>query len=127
MKIELKEILSASPAEVFEAWLNSDKHSEMTGSAADIKPVVGYHFKALDGYISGENLEIKPNSYIKQTWRSSDFTDNQPDSILEIKLKPIDGGKTELNLIHSELDDNDEQYRAGWEEYYFKPMRTYFK
>jgi activator of HSP90 ATPase len=119
-------ILPATPEKVFEAWLSSGGHSAMTGSPATVEPHVGGSFTAWDGYITGKTLEMKPNSRIVQAWRTSEFSDENPDSRLEILLEPTKRG-TKLTLIHSNIQDGRaESYESGWDENYFQPMKEYF-
>lgn len=123
-RIEVK--FNVSPEVIYKAWLNSKSHSAMTGSPASISDKPGAIFSAWDGYIEGENLELEKNRRIMQTWRTADFDKNQDDSLLEIELLPIDGGGTKLILRHSNLEDQDMQYKKGWKDHYFEPMKKYF-
>ncbi len=125
MKFEIKSQIKAPIHVVFSAWLNSDVHSKMTGGEADVSDQVGGTFTAWDGYIWGKNLEIEPNKRIKQTWRTSEFSDDEEDSILDLLFSEVDGG-TEITLIHSNLPANGGQYKQGWEDHYFSPIRLYF-
>ena len=119
-------ILPATPEKVFEAWLSSGGHSAMTGSPAKVEPRVGGTFTAWDGYITGKTLEMKHNSRIVQAWRTSEFSDENPDSRLEILLEPTKRG-TKLTLIHSNIQDGRaDSYESGWDENYFQPMKEYF-
>jgi activator of HSP90 ATPase len=117
--------LPASPEDVYGAWLDSAAHSAMTGSKAEVSDQVGAEFSAWDGYISGRNLELEPGRRIVQAWRTVEFTEAEGDSRLEIDLKPVEAG-TKLTLRHSELPEHGEQYRQGWEDNYFEPMKAYF-
>ena len=125
MKFEIKTQIEAPIDLVFLAWLNSDMHSKMTGGKAEVSDQIGGSFTAWEGYIWGKNLEIEPNKRIKQTWRTSEFSDEEEDSILELLFTEVDGG-TEITLIHSNLPAHGEQYKKGWEDHYFTPMREYF-
>jgi uncharacterized protein YndB with AHSA1/START domain len=118
-------IIPATPEEVYHAWLSSDGHTAMTGSPAHISEDVGGDFDAWDGYIHGKNLELKPHSLIVQSWRTSEFSDDEPDSRLEISLEPI-GDHTKLTLCHTGLPPHGGQYEEGWVESYFEPMKEYF-
>ncbi len=120
-----KTLLPATPAEVYDAWMSSEGHSAMTGSPATISPEVGGDFDAWDGYIHGKNLVLEPGLLIVQAWRTSEFTDEEEDSLVEINLKPV-GNQTELTLRHSKLPPHGAQYESGWEESYFVPMKEYF-
>jgi hypothetical protein len=52
----------ASAQDIYEAWLDSLAHTEMTGSEAVMSDEVGAEVAAWDGYISGRNLELVPSS-----------------------------------------------------------------
>jgi activator of HSP90 ATPase len=118
-------LFPASAEEVYDAWLSSKGHSGMTGSPATISAVVGGEFDAWDGYIHGKNLELVPGKRIVQSWRTSEFSTDEPDSRIEITLEPI-GDKTKLTLKHTGLPPHGGQYEQGWVESYFDPMQEYF-
>jgi activator of HSP90 ATPase len=126
MEFTLEIILPATPKQIYESWLDSDLHSEMTGAEALITDEEGDPFNAWDGYIWGKNLKLETNKYIKQTWKTSDFEEDQDFSIIEITLSEIPEG-TLLKLHHSNLLDSDDHYKKGWEDYYFQPMKDYFQ
>ncbi len=112
---------------IYEAWLDSQKHTEMTGSKAEIDAVVGGEFYAWDGYISGTTLELRQNQRIVQAWRTSEFPADVLDSKVEIRLTDVKD-QCHLTLIHTNIPEGQTQmYKDGWEEFYFKPMKKYFK
>jgi len=114
------------PEVVYRAWLSSEEHSEMTGSAAKVQARVGRRFSAWDGYITGRTLELEEPSRIVQAWRTGEFAEGDADSRVEIILEAVEGG-TRLTLTHSNIPDGQaESYKNGWEEWYFAPMRAYF-
>lgn len=117
---------SISAERIYRAWLDSREHSEFTGSPAQVDPTVGGEFTAWDGYISGKTIDLKPFHRILQTWRTTEFSEDSPASQLEIQFKDVDEG-AKVTLIHTDIPDGQgEDYRLGWEEYYFKPMQRYF-
>jgi Activator of HSP90 ATPase len=123
----LSETIHATPAEIYEAWLSSEGHAVLTGSPAKVDGNVGGEFSAWDGYIFGRTLELTPNQRIVQAWRTSEFPDKAPDSHLELLLEEVAEG-TKITLIHSDMpEDQADSYRQGWEDFYFKPMKKYFK
>jgi uncharacterized protein YndB with AHSA1/START domain len=69
----VSDVLPATPAAVYHAWMSSDGHAAMTGAEADIDPRVGGEFSAWDGYISGRTLALEPGRRIVQAWRTSEF------------------------------------------------------
>lgn len=123
---EISVVLPVSPQRIYEAWLDSDQHTAMTGGVAEIDPRVGGKHIAWDGYITGVNLELERDRRIVQTWRTADFPVEASDSRLEIILEAVPAG-TRLTLKHSNLPDGQgANYKSGWEDNYFEPMRDYF-
>ena len=123
----LSEVIKAKPEDIYQAWLSSDGHTAMTGSPASVDGEAGGEFSAWDGYIFGRTLELTPNQRIVQSWRTSEFPEGAPDSRLEVELEQMSGG-TRVTLRHSDMPASQvDSYRQGWEDFYFKPMREYFR
>jgi activator of HSP90 ATPase len=123
----LTAIFPGTPAEVYNAWLSTDGHSQMTGSPASVDGKIGGKFTAWDGYIFGTTLELTPNERILLAWRTTEFPEDAPDSRVEILLEEVNGG-TKLTLAHSKMPEGQvDDYRQGWEDFYFKPMREFFR
>lgn len=98
----------------------------MTGSAATGQAKVGARFTAWDSYIEGANVEMEPYRRIVQSWRTSEFPEGSPDSRLEVLLEEAKGG-TKVTLVHTGIPEGQgEQYKQGWRDFYFKPMKIYF-
>jgi uncharacterized protein YndB with AHSA1/START domain len=124
--LKVSTVLPAAPDQVFKAWLDSEAHGQFTGSKADINPYAGGCFTAWDGYIKGQTLEMEPYHRILQTWRTDEFPEGSQDSILEVLVEEAVGG-TKITLMHTLIPDGQgEQYKQGWLDYYFAPMKEYF-
>jgi activator of HSP90 ATPase len=122
----LTTILPASPKEIYNAWLSSEGHSQMTGSQAEVQGSSGGTFTAWDGYIWGKTLELEANHRIVQAWRTSEFPEGSSDSRVEILLEEDPNG-TKITLTHTDIPEGQgEGYKQGWEDFYFTPMRAYF-
>lgn len=122
----LTRIIPASPLDVYEAWLDSEAHSQMTGAEARMSDKIGADFSAWDDDVRGRNLELVPGERIVQAWRTSKFTGENEDSIVTITLEKADDG-TLLTLVHSNVpDEQRHNEEGGWESNYFAPMRAYF-
>jgi uncharacterized protein YndB with AHSA1/START domain len=126
-KIKLSAVIPASAKKIYDAWLDSKAHSDFTGGGpARIDPKVKGKFMAWDNYITGTNLELVPGKKIVQAWRTTEFTAKDPDSRLEIIFEPVSKG-TKVTLIHSEIPDGQSaDYKKGWKDFYFVPMKEYF-
>lgn len=112
---------------LYRAFLDSAIHSEFTGSPAKVEGRIGGAFTAWDGYISGKTIDLNENRSIKQRWRTTDFNDDDEDSLLEIEFIE-EKGRTTLVLKHSSLPEGTgEEYRRGWEDFYLTPLKEYFE
>jgi activator of HSP90 ATPase len=119
--------LPASPEAVYDAWLDSAGHSAMTGAAAKIGKRIGDPFTAWGGYITGKTLELHPGRRIVQSWRTSDFSEGEPDSTVMVELEPTKTG-AQLTLSHHGVPGGQTQFAtSGWQDFYFTPMKTYFE
>ena len=125
IEFRISDLITASPEIIYHAWLNSKEHGLMTGSPAEISDQVDGAFSAWDGYISGKNLELNPTLRILQSWRTTEFDESDPDSLLEITFIS-EGNATRVTIRHTELPNHGMQYQQGWIEAYFNPMKQYF-
>jgi uncharacterized protein YndB with AHSA1/START domain len=118
--------IPASAQEIYDAWLDSHAHSQMTGGEASMTDEVGAEVTAWNGYITGRNLALVPAERIVQAWRTTKFTDEHEDSIITLTLEEVDDG-TLLTLVHSNVPDGQTSYEGGgWQQHYFEPMKAYF-
>ena len=118
--------IHAKAETIYKAWLSTEGHSAITGSPAKVDGTVDGDFVAWDGYIQGMFLELEENKRILQAWRTGEFPSEAEDSIVEILLEE-EKGKTKLTLNHSNIPEGQaDEYKTGWEDFYFKPMREYF-
>ena len=126
VEFEISDVIPASPDQVYSAWLDSGEHSAMTGGDASVTDYVGGIFEAWDGYIRGKNLELDQSRRILQLWRTSDFEESDNDSMLEIFFEP-EVEVTRIKIRHTNLPEHGMQYRQGWRDSYFSPMKAYFE
>ena len=119
--------LDAAPNKLYEAWLSSREHGNFIGDTARIAAKVGGKFSVWDGYITGKTMELEPSKRIVQSWRTTEFSDDDPDSVIEIIITKTKTG-SKLTINHSNLPQGQApEYKQGWKEYYFEPMKEYFK
>ena len=70
---------------------------------------------------------MEPSRRIVQKWRTADFPDDSQDSTVEIILEKVEKG-TKIVLIHTEIPEGQKNdYKQGWKDFYFNPMKDYFK
>ena len=120
-------IPNSSPEKVYKAFLSSREHAAFTDSPAKISARKGTKFTAWDGYITGRNISLVKGKKIEQEWRTTEFPDGYPDSLLKISLKKKGEG-TELSMIQSKVPASQvKRYTEGWYESYWNPLKAYFE
>ena len=118
-------VLMASPAALFDAFLDSRKHSKITGAPAKVSPRPGARFTAFGGALSGRNLLLVPGRMIVQAWRSTQFKTSDPDSILILTFSKVAGG-TRIDLVHANVPAHDHKgVTKGWPKYYWAPWKSH--
>jgi activator of HSP90 ATPase len=115
----------AAPHQVYDALMDSQRHTEFTGDAARISREVGGEIMAYGGYITGQNVELLPDTKIVQTWRASDWPAGHESRVVFV-LSPVPSG-TRLQFAHRGVpDDEYESIKQGWIDYYWTPMKALF-
>ena len=112
----------ASPHAVYEALMDSRKHSKFTGAQAKISRKVEGRFTAYDGYIEGVHLNLVRDKKIVQSWRGSDWPEGHF-SRVTFSLKKM---KDSARLTFTQNGVPNQHYRdinQGWRDYYWKPMK----
>jgi activator of HSP90 ATPase len=124
--IHLSIIIKATPHEIYEALMDSEKHSAFTGSKANISREVGGTNTAYDNYIAGRNVALTIDRKIVQDWRAVDWPEGHF-SLVTFELSPIPEG-TRIDFIQSNLPEGTEdEFTQGWTENYWEPMKAYFE
>ena len=118
---------NATPADLYELFMNSEKHSAATGAPAKISRKVGGKWSAFNGMILGKTLALVPNRMIVQTWRSSAWKTADLDSILVVRFEKTHNGAA-AHLAHIGVPEDDHKgVTQGWIKFYWKPWKQYLK
>ncbi|MCH7738329.1 MAG: SRPBCC domain-containing protein [Chloroflexi bacterium] len=115
---------NVSPHDVYEAYMDPEKHAKFTGAKVNISREIGSEFSAYDGALSGTILELIPDAKIVQTWRGSDegWVPGHY-STATFSLEAIDGG-TRLTFVQTGVPEVSlEQISAGWQKHYWPKMK----
>ena len=115
--------LGASPHDVYEAFMDSRKHSQFTGCVAKISRRVGGSFTAMES-LRGKNVELRAGRKIVQTWQCD--LDGWPKahfSVLTITLRPVRNG-TRLDFKQTRVPaDCARKIAASWSKFYWRPLK----
>ena len=112
----------ASPYDIYEALMDSGKHSQFTSGKAKISRKVGGRFSTFDGYSEGVNVDLVADKKIVQTWRASDWPKGHYSKVI-FSLKEVKVG-TRLTLTQTGVpEEHYEDISQGWRDYYWAPMK----
>ena len=113
--------LKAAPRKLFDTFLDSKKHTALTGAPAKIGKKAGAVFSAFGGQLSGRTLLVVPGRLIVQSWRSTGWETSDPDSILILEFSKTKGGGR-IDLVHVGVPQHDRRgVSNGWKKYYWGP------
>ena len=122
MTIKQTVTFNASPHDVYEMLMDSEKHAEFTESPATISRKVGGRFSTYDDYSTGTNIELVQDKKIVQKWRGSDW----PEGHYSVATFELEGAGVKTKLVFSQTDVPEDQYEAiseGWKEFYWEKMK----
>jgi uncharacterized protein YndB with AHSA1/START domain len=120
--------IKARPSIVFDALITAEGIAQWWGPdagpvlVAEVDGRVGGRFKVrfrtlkgTEHESTGEYLEVVRPERVKLTWRWTGGTEDPPESLIEIALRPITEG-TELTFTHSRLPDEETArgHQKGW-------------
>jgi len=123
--LELKFYVHATPDEVMELLTNPEFIRDWSGQGAQIEKKKGGQFVMFDGWVRGNVLNVGENE-LSYTWKPSEWTAETPASVVRYRLEAADHGTT-VHLEHSGFpnDEEKENYKTGWEEFFFGPIGEY--
>lgn len=125
--IKQKAFLPVTAVEIYDALLNEEKHSAFTGAKATCDRRVGGRFTAWDGYISGKNIRLDNGRRIVQEWKTTEWPEGYPPSLIEFTFTPKGRG-TEVKLTQKNVPASQaKNYERGWTDYYWIPLKKYFQ
>ena len=118
-------VFPVSAETLFEQYTDPKLHEAITGAPVEIGPKAGAPFRAFDGVVQGTILTgVKPILVI-QSWRSTAFNEDDPDSTLILCFRPEDG-HGRIDLVHLDVPGHDYYGGTdGWEKDYWSPWRSY--
>lgn len=117
----------AQPKDVYDLFMNSKKHSALTGTAVKVSKKTGGTFQVFDGYCHGYNIELIEGKKIVQAWHFAE--DGWPEdhfSVCTLRLAKSPLG-TQLTFVQTGIPAHKAaDLRKGWREFYWQPIKKYF-
>ena len=91
--------LPAPAADLFDMYLNPTRHAAITGQPVEIGSESGNKFQAFEGVLTGTILKVVRPRLIVQSWRSTLFHEEDPDSTLILNFSQR-GEEGQIDLVH---------------------------
>lgn len=114
----------ATPALLFEMYVDTRKHTASTGAPAKVSRKVGGTFKSFGGAIHGKNVLVIPEKQIVQLWRAKHWK-KEDWSVLIVTFSKVTGGG-QIDLVHVGVPAYDHKgVREGWPKFYWKPWKAF--
>ena len=107
---------------VFDALMDSKKHSTLVGAGAKISKKIGGRINVWDGDITGNNIELVKGKKIVQEWRYSDWPRGRV-SIATFLFKKVKGGTKLIFTQKGIPEDKFTDIKQGWIDYYWTPLK----
>ena len=116
--------IKATPQQVYDALMDTKKHTKFTGAPAKINKKIGGSFTCYDDYIQGINLELEPGELIVQAWRSKGWPKGHY-STVSFQLSKVGSDKTKIVFTHRGVPSKDVKDKSkGWETHYWTPLKA---
>lgn len=120
--------LNATTQELYDTFMDSEKHSSLISDDATIDPSDDGEFSLWGGSITGTNVELEPPLKIVQKWRY-DYEDWPIEYFSEVtfEFEDLGGGRTKLTLTHQGIPESYvKDITEGWNDYYFEPLKELY-
>lgn len=112
--------INASVDKVWDALVNPNIIDTWCGGPAKMNDQKGFKFELWGGEIYGKNIEVVKNEKLVQEWFSGKW--DKPSTV--IFLLSFSGNKTTVELIHTDIPDNEaDDISKGWKDYYMIPLK----
>jgi len=116
---------NTTPDVLYNFYMNAKLHAQLTGGPATISEKEGAAFSAYDGYCWGKNLQLIKNKLIVQSWRASDWNENDVDSTF-ILLFEQKGKDVVVTMVHANVPYNQaKELTGGWNDFYWSPWKNF--
>lgn len=120
--------LPVPPSVLYSMYLDPAQHAAFTGGGTvSITPAAGTAWSAFDERIHGRILALTPGRQIVQSWRSFEWHDDEPDSVLILTFWPVGSG-SRLDLAQVDVPARlYDTLLSGWPSRYWDPWRAFLQ
>lgn len=117
-------LINAPKDKVWQALVDPKIINEWGGGPSKMDDKVGTNFKFWGGDIYGTNTIAIKEKELVQDWYGGKW--DKPSKVT-FRLRAR-GGKTEIELIHENLPEGEEDnFASGWKDYFLGPMKEYLE
>lgn len=122
-------LIYATPARLFDLFLDNQKHADFTGAETEIEKRIGGKFSTYDGYAWGEITALEPGKKIALRWKAEEEEwPNDHWSEVEMLLEPVGADTTRLTFTHHHVPEEiADQIAQGWYDFYWEPLNSWLE
>ncbi len=120
-------VLDCPAHAVYTAFTDSEEHAEITGLPASIEPEVGGEYTAYNGELQGVFTRLELDTLIVMRWKTvmPDWPEDHF-AVVELELWQSSDGTTVEFTISDVPSACAAAVEAGWEDFYWEPLRKHF-
>ncbi len=110
---------------LYSLYMDATLHGMISNMPVTINEKPGSAMKAFGGYITGNMLQSIKNKLIVQTWRGSNWTAKDGDSVFVLSFSQK-GKNTTLYITHANVPEKHAGHLAkGWYDHYWNPWKQW--
>ncbi|HUL43716.1 MAG TPA: SRPBCC domain-containing protein [Bacteroidota bacterium] len=116
---------NATTRQLYNLYMDPKLHARISGGPVKISEKVGSRMEAHGGYITGKMLQRVKNKLIVHTWRGSNWSAQDGDSVFVVSFGRK-GRDAVLHMTHANVpDEHAGHLDKGWRDHYWKPWKQY--
>ena len=124
--IEYTVRFNASPKDVYNALMDSERHTAFSGAPATIENKEGGTFSCYGGALHGTTTSLVENEKIVQKWRAGSWAEGVFSDVTYNLEK--EGKETVVTFLQTGVpDDAYDQINQGWQMMYWDKLNTFFE
>jgi activator of HSP90 ATPase len=124
---DIVEFPGITAGELFEIYMDSEKHAAATGGDVSLGRAPGSEFRAFGGGLRGRIFAVVPGKLIVQSWRAQTWKADDLDSVLTLAFSDSAAG-ARIHLVQANVPAHTHSViKQGWKSRYWEPWRAFLQ
>src|SRR5690554_268717 len=127
VQIRVSSVIPASPNRIYGLWMDERHHSAVAGTRVRVDPWIGGRVSGWDGDIFASHLRLEIGRSITLAFRSVEYPEDAPDSLVQIEFFPAVGG-TRVSITQNNVPPElKAAFKQHWQRNYLAPLKRFFE